>query len=169
LQDYAANDPAHPERSAKGVDGKTTFSEGVDVGYRWFDAQHIEPLYGFGYGLSYTTFGYSGLDVSPTTDGGADVKFKVKNTGVRKGDDVPQVYLDGPQPQGGAEFAPRTLAGFDRITLAAGEETTVRLHVPRRSFEFWSVAESKWVRAIGPRTVEVGSSSRNLILRVPLP
>lgn len=169
LEDYAANDPAHPERSAKGVDGKTTFSEGVDVGYRWFDAQHIEPLYSFGYGLSYTTFAYSGLEVTPSPDGGADVRFNVKNTGVSRGDDVPQIYLDAPQPQGDAQFAPRTLAGFDRITLAAGEETSVRLHVPRRSFEFWSVAESKWVRATGPRTVEVGSSARNLILHASLP
>ena len=93
----------------------------------------------------------------------------MKNTGVSKGDDVPQIYLDAPQSQGDAQFAPRTLAGFDRITLAAGEETTVRLHVPRRSFEFWSVAESKWVRATGPRTVEAGSSARNLILHASLP
>jgi beta-glucosidase len=169
LQDYAANDPAHPERSAKGVDGKTTFSEGIDVGYRWFDAQHIQPLYGFGYGLSYTTFAYSELHVAPTADGGADVEFVVRNTGTRRGDDVPQVYLDGPPPQGDAQFAVRTLAGFDRVSLVAGEKTTIRLHIPKRSFEFWSVADSKWVRANGPRTVEVGASSRNLILRAALP
>jgi len=169
LQDYAANDPAHPERSAKGIDGKTTFSEGIDVGYRWFDAQHIQPLYSFGYGLSYTTFAYSGLHVELTADGGADVEFDVRNTGARSGDDVPQVYLDAPRPQSDAQFAVRTLAGFYRVSLTAGEKTTVRLHVPKRSFEFWSVAESKWVRANGPRTVEVGSSSRNLTLRAALP
>ncbi len=99
LQDYAATAPAHPDRSAIGGDGKTTFSEGVDVGHRWFDAQHFEPLYSFGYGLSYTTFAYSGLDVTPTSDGGADVRFKVKNTDVSKGDDVPQIYLNAPQSQ----------------------------------------------------------------------
>ncbi len=168
LQDYAATDPAHPERSAAGVGGKTTFSEGVDVGYRWFDKEKIEPLYSFGYGLSYTSFAYSGLRVKAAADGGADVEFRVKNTGERGGDDVPQVYLDAPTPQGGAQFAVRTLAGFDRVRLAAGEETTVRVHVPVRSFEYWSVGENKWVRATGARTLEVGSSSRNLTLHATM-
>lgn len=169
LQDYAANDPAHPEQSAKGVDGKTTFSEGVDVGYRWFDAQNLQPLCDFGYGLSYTTFAYSDLRVTATDDGGADVAFKVRNTGARAGDDVPQVYLDAPRPQGDAQFALRTLAGFERVSLAAGKEITVRVKVPKRSFEFWSVAGSDWVVAPGPRTVEVGSSSRHLTLHATLP
>jgi beta-glucosidase len=169
LEDYAANDPAHPERSATGVDGKTTFSEGVNVGYRWFDAQHIEPLYSFGFGLSYTTFAYSDLHVAPAADGGADVTFEVKNTGARAGDDVPQVYLEAPQAQGDAQFAPRTLAGFERVSLAAGAKTTVRMHVPKRSFEFWSVAKNEWVRAGGARTVDVGSSERNLVLHAALP
>ena len=168
LQDYAANDPAHPERAAAGVDGKTTFSEGVDVGYRWFDKQNIEPLYSFGYGLSYTSFAYSDLHVTAAADGGADVDFHVKNTGARSGDDVPQVYLDAPSAQGGAQFAVRTLAGFDRIMLAAGAQTTVRIHVPKRSFEFWSAAQNQWVHATGPRTLEVGSSARNLTLHATL-
>jgi beta-glucosidase len=169
LADYAANDPAHPERSAKGVDGKTTFSEGVNVGYRWFDAQKIEPLYSFGYGLSYTTFAYSDLHVARAGDGGAEVSFNVKNTGGRAGDDVPQVYLGAPQPQGDAQFAVRTLAGFERVSLDAGKETTVRVKVPKRSLEFWSVAENRWVVAQGPRSVEVGSSARNLPLHADLP
>jgi beta-glucosidase len=63
LEDYAATDPKHPERSKKGVDGKTTYSEGVNVGYRWFDKEKIAPLFAFGHGLSYTTFDYSGLKV----------------------------------------------------------------------------------------------------------
>jgi beta-glucosidase len=168
LQDYAATDPTHPERSAAGVDGKTTFSEGIDVGYRWFDKQNIEPLYSFGYGLSYASFAYSELHVTPAADGGADVEFHVKNTGQRNGDDVPQVYLDAPSAQGGAQFAVRTLAGFDRITLAAGAETTVRIHVPKRSFEFWSVAQNQWVHTTGQRTLEVGLSSRNLTLHAIL-
>lgn len=169
LEDYAANDPAHPERSAKGIDGVTTFSEGVDVGYRWFDKHNIQPLYAFGYGLSYTSFAYSALHVTPSADGGAEVEFRVKNTGAASGDDVPQVYLDAPSPQEGAQFAVRTLAGFDRITLAPGQETTVHVHVPRRSFEFWSVAQNEWVRASGPRTLEVGASSRDLTLHATLP
>jgi beta-glucosidase len=85
LADYPATSPAHPERSAKGVDGKTTYSEGILVGYRWFDDQKIEPLYPFGFGLSYTTFELSGLKTQPASDGGIDVSVKVKNVGSVRG------------------------------------------------------------------------------------
>ena len=161
LEDYAANDPAHPERSAKGVDGKTTYSEGVNVGYRWFDKEKIEPLFPFGFGMSYTSFAYSDLKVAKAGDDGLDVSVRVKNTGGVAGDEVPQVYLGAPQQQpAGAQFAVRTLAAFDRVTLAAGESKDVTMHVPPRGLEYWSVAETKWVRA-GDRTVEVGPSSRS--------
>jgi beta-glucosidase len=164
LEDYAPNDPAHPERSAKGVDGKTTYSEGVDIGYRWFDREKIEPLFPFGFGLSYTAFDYSGLKVKKAGDGGLDVTVLVKNTGSVAGDEVPQVYLDAPaeRPQG-VQFAVKTLAAFDRVALAAGESKVVRLHVAPRSLEYWSVAEKRWVRS-DARTVRVGPSSRDLRL-----
>jgi len=164
LTDYAANDPAHPERSAKGVDGKTTYSEGVNEGYRWFDKEKIEPLFPFGFGMSYTSFAYSDLKVAKAADGGLDVSVRVKNTGKVAGDEVPQVYLDAPkeQPQG-VQFAPKTLAAFDRVTLAPGESKDVMLHVAPRSLEYWSVAETKWVRSAA-REVRAGSSSRDLPL-----
>lgn len=164
LQDYAANDPAHPERSAKGVDGKTTYSEGVDVGYRWFEKEKIEPLFPFGFGLSYTSFSYSDLQVKKAADGGLDVSVRVKNTGRLAGDDVPQVYLDAPQQKPeGVQFAVRTLAAFDRVTLEPGESKEVTMHVAPRSLEYWSVAEKKWVRS-DARRVRVGSSSQDLKL-----
>jgi beta-glucosidase len=81
LEDYPATDPKHPERSQKGVDGKTTYSEGVNVGYRWFDKEGIAPLFAFGHGLSYTNFDYSGLKVVKAADGGLDVSIAIKNTG----------------------------------------------------------------------------------------
>jgi beta-glucosidase len=165
LEDYPATDPAHPERSAKGVDGKTTYSEGVLVGYRWFDAQKIEPLFPFGFGLSYTTFRYSDLHVTALPDGGATVTVKVKNTGATAGDEVPQVYLDAPErrPEG-AQFAPRTLAAFDRVSLGPDEEKTVTLTVAPRAFEYWSVAKNAWETPAGSRKLWVGASSRDLKL-----
>jgi len=164
LNDYAPNDPAHPERSAKGVDGKTTYSEGVDVGYRWFDKEKIEPLFPFGFGLSYTSFGYSDLKARKAADNGLDVSVRVKNTGSVAGDEVPQVYLDAPleRPQG-VQFAVRTLAAFDRVTLAPGESREVMMHVAPRSLEYWSTMEHRWVRS-DARRVRVGSSSRDLKL-----
>ncbi len=164
LEDYAANDPAHPERSAKGVDGKTTFSEGVNVGYRWFDQQHIEPLFAFGFGLSYSRFDYSDLRVAAAADGGLTVSLRLKNTGAVSAEEVPQVYLDAPKhPPPGVQFSPRTLAAFDRVALAAGQSKDVTLHVPARSLEYWSSADDKWMRA-ADRRVEVGASSRDLRL-----
>ena len=164
LTDYAANDPAHPERSVKGIDGKTTFSEGVDVGYRWFDAQGTEPLYSFGYGLSYTRFEYGGLKVAKASDGGLDVSLDLTNKGDVAGDEVAQVYLDAPadKPQG-IQFAPKTLAAFSRVTLGVRETKSVTMHVAPRALEAWSTAENKWVK-FGARKVEVGGSERDLRL-----
>jgi beta-glucosidase len=147
----------------KGVDGKTTYSEGVNVGYRWFDKEKIDPLFAFGHGLSYTTFAYSGLKVEKASDGGLDVMVNIKNTGRADSDEVPQVYLGAPSEiPAGVQFPVRTLAAFDRIHLAAGEAKAVTLHVVSRQLQYWSTKGSKWVTATGKRTVSVGASSRDL-------
>ena len=165
LDQGLANDPAHPERSSKGVDGKTTYAEGVDVGYRWFDKNNIEPLFPFGYGLSYTKFEYSDLKVVRAQDGGLDVTFNLHNAGSVASEEVPQVYLGAPaQAPAGAQFAPRALVAFDRVNVAAGETTKVRMHVSVRGLQYWSTAADKWALATGPRTVHVGASSRDLRL-----
>ncbi len=165
LTDYAATSLAHPERSRKGIDGKTTFSEGVLVGYRWFDDQKIEPLYPFGYGLSYTQFALSNLSVTPTPEGGATVTVTVKNTGGVVGDEVAQVYLEAPETKpAGVQFASKTLAAFDRVTLKPDEEQELTLHVAPRAFEYWSVATNNWVKPAGSRAILVGDSSRSLPL-----
>ncbi len=165
LEDYPATDPKYPERSKKGVDKKTTYSEGVNVGYRWFDKQNIEPLFAFGYGLSYTTFQYSGLKTIKASDGGLDVRLQVKNTGTMDSDDVPQVYLGAPKevPQD-VQFPMRALVAFDRVHLRAGETKTVSLHVALRQMQYWSTTEGKWVRTAGERTLSAGGSSRDLPL-----
>jgi beta-glucosidase len=165
LADYPATDPKHPERSKKGVDGKTTYSEGVNVGYRWFDKENIEPLFAFGHGLSYTTFDYSGLKVDKAIDGGLDVKVKIKNTGHMESDEVPQVYLGAPSEiPSGVQFPVRALVAFDRIHLSSGQSKIVTLHVAPRQLQYWSTKDGKWMTASGKRTLSVGGSSRNLRL-----
>ncbi len=163
LEDYAATDPAHPERSAKGVNGVTTFSEGVQVGYRWFDKEKIAPLFPFGFGLSYTKFAYSGLKVVAATNGGLEVSFTVKNTGMVAGDEVAQVYLGAPakQPKG-VDYAVHALAGFERVHVEAGQSREIRVHIPARRLEAWSEGGNQWIRAAGAREVLVGGSSREL-------
>ena len=163
LEDYAATDPRHPERSFKGVDGKTTYSEGVNVGYRWFDKEKIDPPFAFGHGLSYTTFAYSGLKVEKASDGGLDVTVNIRNTGSADSDEVPQVYLGAPSEiPAGVQFPVRALAAFDRVHLHAGEAKAITLHVAPRQLQYWSVKESKWVTATGKRALSVGASSRDL-------
>jgi beta-glucosidase len=165
LDQGLANDPAHPELSSKGVNGKTTYAEGVDVGYRWFDKNNIEPLFPFGYGLSYTKFEYSDLKVVRAQDGGLDVTFNLHNAGPVASDEVPQVYLAAPaNPPAGAQFAPRALVAFNRVNVPAGETARVRMHVPLRGLQYWSTAADKWVLATGSRTVHLGASSRDLRL-----
>ena len=163
LEDYPATDPKHPERSMKGVDNKTTYSEGVNVGYRWFDKENVAPLFAFGHGLSYATFEYSGLKVAKTSDGGLDVKVRIKNTGSVDSDEVPQVYIGAPSAiPPGVDFPVRALVAFDRIHLAAGEAKTVTLRVEPRQLQYWSTKDGKWGAAAGKRTVSVGASSRDL-------
>jgi beta-glucosidase len=163
LTDYAATDPKHPERSMKGVDHKTTYSEGVNVGYRWFDKENTKPLFAFGHGLSYTTFDYSELKIEKASDGGLEVKVHIKNTGNSDSDEVPQVYLGTPsEVPAGVQFPVRALVAFDRIHLGAGESRTVTLHVEPRQLQYWSTKDGGWKTAAGKRILSVGASSRDL-------
>ena len=166
LADYPATDPRYPERTGKGIQGKTTYSEGVNVGYRWFDKENIDPLFAFGHGLSYTDFAYSNMKVARDQEGGLSVSVDIRNTGSMDSDEVPQVYLGTPSDiPAGVQFPARALAAFDRIHLAAGESRTVTLHVPARQLQYWSTAAGKWVNANGNRAVSVGASSRDLRLQ----
>jgi beta-glucosidase len=164
LEDYPATDPRYPERSKKGLDRKTVYSEGVNVGFRWFDKEKIDPLFAFGHGLSYTAFAYSNVKVEKVADGGLDVHLTIKNTGSMDADEVPQVYLGTPNEiPPGVQFPVRTLAGFERETIPAGVSKDVTIHVAPRQLQYWSPKEGKWVRA-GRRMLSVGASSRDLRL-----
>jgi beta-glucosidase len=154
----------HPERIT-GDGSKVVFSEGLFMGYRWYDQQKIEPLFPFGHGLSYTRFGYSGLEVRP--DGlGLEVSFELRNTGAVRGAEAPQVYLGAPAyPPPGVQFALKKLAGFQRVELGAGQSERVTVHVSRRELSYWSTAQQRWVVPGGERAVYVGASSRDLRLQ----
>src|SRR5206468_160555 len=128
--------------------------------YRWYDSQGIAPLFPFGYGLSYTTFGFSNLKLSSTSTGAA-VTFTVKNTGKRPGADVAQVYVSDPAVAG---EPPRQLKGYKRISLAPGKSSTVTIPLDQRSFAYWSSDSQAWTVAAGCYTISVGDSSRSLPL-----
>jgi beta-glucosidase len=170
LDQMLANDPSHPERSNRGVDGRTTYSEGIFMGYRWFDKQDLTPMFAFGYGLSYTTFAYARPRVSRAADGGLDVSFTLRNVGKVAGDEVPQVYIGPPDPAPAeTQFAVRALAAFERVSIPAGQSKNVSLHLPLRRLQYWSAAKSQWLTATGKRHVYIGASSRDVRLTADLP
>ncbi|WP_028810108.1 beta-glucosidase family protein [Streptomyces sp. 351MFTsu5.1] len=164
ISQEVAHDPAHPERSSKGVDGVTTYSEGINIGYRHFEATGQTPLFPFGYGLSYTTFRHDDLRVAHSRDGGLDVTVTVTNTGRTEGTDVVQVYLGAPrQAPSGVQFAPKALAAYERVTVKPGRGRRVTLHIAPRQLRYWS-DKTGWTLATGPRDVLVGASARDIAL-----
>lgn len=153
--------PANTAAQFPGINGVATYSEGLQVGYRWFDAQQKTPLYPFGFGLSYTSFGFSGLSVKNGPDG-ATATFTVRNTGKRAGAEVPQLYLTFPAAAG---EPPLQLKGFDRVQLAPGQAKRVTLRLDTRAFSVWDAATHDWKQVHGKFTVNVGDSSRSLPLQ----
>lgn len=170
---YAANEGQLPTAGRRdrypgsnaGFD--THYSEGVFVGYRWYDEKNLKPAYPFGYGLSYTTFRLSGLSV---TGGGkqATVRATVTNTGSRSGYAVPQLYLGLPSSRGVPQ-PPSALKGFTKVYLRPGESATVNFPLDRRALSYWSTSASGWRVSDGCAAVKVGFSSRDLPLRGGLP
>ena len=135
------------------------YSEKLRVGYRWYDAMRIRPLFPFGFGLSYTTFAIRHLSLKPAGHNatGATVRFDVANTGHRAGAEVPQVYVGFPASTG---EPPKQLKAYARAFLAPGKSRSVALGLNRRSFAHWSLAAHGWRVSPGCYRVMVGNSSR---------
>jgi beta-glucosidase len=136
------------------------YSEGLKVGYRWYDSQNIQPLFPFGYGLSYTTFALRKLQVKPSGSG-VRVSVNVTNTGSRDGAEVPQVYVAMPASTG---EPPKRLAGFEKVSLKPGQTKTATVTLGRRAFSYWDTLTGAWVASPGCYGVLAGNSSRDLPL-----
>jgi beta-glucosidase len=156
-----ADTPAHTASTYPGVNGTVRYSEGLQVGYRWYDAQNVAPLFPFGFGLSYTKFSFANLGVPATPDatGSVTVAVDVKNTGSLAGADVVQVYVSAPASAG---EPPRQLKGFAKVSLNPGQTTRVSITVQDRAFSVWSTSAGAWTAVPGQHTVLVGDSSRSL-------
>jgi beta-glucosidase len=151
-----ADTPANTPAQYPGVNGVATYSEGLDVGYRHYDAAGIEPLFPFGYGLSYTTFRLSSLAVH-----GRDVSVDVRNTGHRAGTQVVQVYVTDPASVG---EPPVQLKGFAKVALRPGQHRRVQVRLDEHAFSHWDTAAQSWRTTPGRYTVSAGTSSRDLPL-----
>jgi beta-glucosidase len=155
-----------------GENGQVLYSEGIDVGYRYYDADEKTPLFPFGYGLSYTRFAYRGLKITPRQVRGGSpdpatarhgpshrevtVSATVTNTGRVAGSEVVQLYLGDPAAAG---EPPRQLKGFRKVTLRPGQSTTVRFALTGHDLSYWDEEASGWVAPDGQFSVYVGDSS----------
>jgi beta-glucosidase len=134
------------------------YDEGPEVGYKWYETQHKQPLFAFGFGLSYTTYAYSDLSVDSSAK---TARFTVKNTGKQAGTEIAEVY--GRLPRGADESFKR-LVGWKRVTLAPGESQTVTIAIDPRVLETFDEASERWNLAPGSYEVLVGASSDNMPL-----
>ncbi|KAF8595923.1 beta-glucosidase [Ceratobasidium sp. AG-I] len=171
------------------VEPQIPYSEGLLIDYRWFDAKNITPRYEFGFGMSYTTFEYYGLEVQKADaiaateliwwDGGVSgnktgastetwlheplfvVSFTIKNTGKISGKEIAQLYIS-PPPNSGEP--PNLLRGFEAVQLETGEERTVSLPLSRYDLSVWDVERQGWARLEGSVGIWVGGSCRDVRL-----
>ncbi|MFI5081297.1 MAG: glycoside hydrolase family 3 C-terminal domain-containing protein, partial [Streptosporangiales bacterium] len=141
-----------------GAQPTVTYTEGLDVGYRWYDAMGQTPLFPFGYGLSYTTFRYSGLQVAPAGRG-AEVRVRVTNTGRRAGADVVELYVGMPAATG---EPPRQLKGFAKVDLAPGAATVVSFTLGPSALSIWDGGSGGWVLRPGTYRAMIGDSSSDI-------
>jgi beta-glucosidase len=158
-EDDAAYNSYYPKEGSK----KVEYSEGIFVGYRHFDKSAVKPLFPFGYGLSYTSFTYKNLTISPaSSDDQVTVAFDVTNTGSRAGADVAEVFV-------GDHHAPvprpvKELKGFAKVNLSPGETKNVSVKLDRRAFSYYDVKTHAWTVAPGDFDVFVARSAADIEL-----
>jgi len=145
------------------------YRESIYVGYRYYDTVQQEVLFPFGFGLSYTTFEYSDLQLSQDKISESDtltVSFKVKNTGSVAGQEIVQLYVHDVKA---STFRPeKELKGFEKVELAPGEETAVSIQLDRRAFAFYNTAISDWTVEAGAFDILVGASAQDIRLQAQL-
>ncbi len=158
LDDYAP----HATNSFPG-DKRVTYVEGLLVGYRWFDAKDVDPLYEFGYGLSYTDFEFSDIKTDKSTytkDDVIKVTFNLKNSGHVDGKEVAQLYVS--KPESLIERAPQELKGFKKAEIKSGESQTVSITIATSELAYYNVVKKEWVVEPGEYILKVGNASRNI-------
>lgn len=145
-----------------GDGGHARYAEGLFIGYRWYDARDIPPLFPFGHGLGYTTFEVAAAAVTGTLDDGIEVSADLVNTGLRPGSEVVQCYVGPPASRWRRPL--RELRAFSRVSSGAGERATASMVLDRRAFACWDANRHEWVVPEGDYQIWVGRSSRDLTL-----
>jgi beta-glucosidase len=156
--------PAHALNAYPGENLTVNYKEGILVGYRWFDTKNIEPLYSFGYGLSYTNFDYADLHTDKSNYNAADfitATLKVKNTGKYSGKETVQLYIS----KSGSKIsrAEKELKAFKKVMIAPGQTVDVTLRIPVKDLAYYDVTNKKWVVEPGKYELLAGTSSRSIL------
>jgi len=158
LSQVPAQTTAQWPGTATGVD----YSEGVDIGYRWYQSQNITPAFPFGFGLSYTKFSFSNLNVGAfNANGTATATATITNTGSVAGADVAQLYVGDPAA---SQDPPEQLKGFQRVMLNPGQSATVTFPLTIHDLASWSATDNQWEAQAGAYSIKVGDASNNLPL-----
>jgi beta-glucosidase len=153
--------PVSPEQRAAGLPPfQVAYDEGLKVGYKWYDAEKKPVLFPFGFGLSYTTYSYAGLKITPGEK--VSAAFTVTNTGSREGSEIAEVYAMLPDAAG-EPF--KRLVGFTKIKLDAKEHRTVSVEIDPKYLSIFDEAKNDWTLVPGDYTILVGGSSQNLPLK----
>ncbi len=153
-------------KTYKVQDSVSDYSDGIFVGYRWFDKNNIEPQYPFGFGLSYTTFEFDNLKVNESNLNGETiykVSFNIKNTGKIAGAEVAQLYVGAIDSK--VERAPIELKSFTRIQLKPGESRIVEMSIRKDTFAYYNADNNKWTVDPGKYEIMIGNSSRDIRLK----
>ena len=148
----------------------TEYTEGIYVGYRYYDTKNVEPQFPFGFGLSYTTFEYSDLKLIGTENAGRNGRWefsvKIRNTGQRQGAEVVQVYVHDGHAK--IDRPEHELKAFSRVELKPGENQTIQFSLNNSAFEYWSPQTREWTLDPGTFEIQIGASSRDIRLKVPV-
>jgi beta-glucosidase len=155
--------PAHALNAYPGENLKLDYKEGILVGYRWFDTKKIQPLYCFGYGLSYTDYKYSGFHTNKNSyklTENITATLKIKNTGKYSGKETVQLYISKTGSK--IERAEKELKAFKKVKIAVGETTDVALGIPVKDLAYYDVKTGKWIVEPGKYKLLAGTSSRDI-------
>jgi beta-glucosidase len=168
-----ADSPAHANNdpnSYPGANNVVHYAEGLLVGYRWFDTRKIEPLFPFGHGLSYTTFKYSNLKLTPTSSSTANptgplltATADITNTGPRDGQEIVQLYIHQHNPT--LPRPEKELKGFAKIALKPGQTAQISIALTIDAFSFYDPAKKSWIAEKDDFDILLASSSRDVRLQ----
>lgn len=159
------DNPAYQSYYPQGDGHRIVYKEGIFVGYRGYEQKGTKPLFAFGHGLSYTTFGYGNLKILTTSaaEGNYQVSFEVTNKGQRAGAAVAQLYIS--DRKASVPRPPKELKGFEKVFLQPGETRTIIIPLDARSLAFYDVASGQWRAEAGAFDVLVGDASDRIALK----